>query len=110
VNDIKGNINILGTTYTINCKEELEDADGLCDRTVKEIKVCKTLYEAPKKGQLKNLIRHANKVMRHEIIHAFLNESGLVECSNWNDEQIVDFFAYQTPKMHKVFEELDICD
>ena len=55
------------------------------------------------------------QVLRHEIIHAFLNESGL----QWNsgiitnrgwakNEEMVDFFAIQFPKIQRVFEELKI--
>lgn len=48
-----------------------------------------------------------NEVCRHEIIHAFLFESGLIdECS---DEQLVNYLAMQIPKMLKVFQELN-CD
>ena len=53
------------------------------------------------------------KELRHEIIHAFLSESGLQ--SNFehsqqfgHEETIVDWFAIQFPKIFKVFQELDI--
>ena len=46
-----------------------------------------------------------NKVKRHEIIHAFLFESGLAENSAWaQNEEMVDFFAIQFPKLLKAFE------
>lgn len=46
------------------------------------------------------------KVLRHEIIHAFLHESGLHDLAM--DEQIVDWLAIQFPKINQMFEELEI--
>lgn len=53
------------------------------------------------------------KQLRHEIIHAFLSESGL-QC-NWqhteqfgHDETTVDWFAIQSPKIFKAFNELKL--
>lgn len=52
------------------------------------------------------------KQLRHEIIHAFLAESGLQ--SNYehykqfgHEETIVDWFAIQFPKMIKAFESVN---
>jgi len=40
-----------------------------------------------------------SRIIRHEIIHAFLYESGLDECSWAQNEEIVDFFALNLPKL-----------
>lgn len=59
---------------------------------------------------LHDIEAYIKKVLRHEIVHAFLFESGLGEnmhClinSGWHDEQIVDWFAYQGPKIIKAWE------
>ena len=43
---------------------------------------------------------------RHEIIHAFLCESGLAENSTWaQEEEMVDWFAKQAPKLIKAWKE-----
>ena len=53
-------------------------------------------------------------ILRHELIHAFLSESGLSYSSlnyssGWaKNEEMVDFFAIQFPKIAKVFKELKI--
>lgn len=52
-------------------------------------------------------------IIRHELIHAFLFESGLMqntnECDAWaTNEEMVDWYAIQSPKIFKVFKELDI--
>ena len=55
-----------------------------------------------------NLQVQINKVKRHEIIHAFLFESGLAENSYWaQNEEMVDFFAIQAPKLFKAFKAAD---
>lgn len=45
------------------------------------------------------------KVLRHEIVHAFLHESGL-RCCSWGDnEEIVDWIAHQGPKIYQAWKE-----
>ena len=49
--------------------------------------------------------------MRHEITHAFLNESGLDANASDTDcwaknEEMVDWFAIQSPKIYKAFNEV----
>ena len=54
------------------------------------------------------------RILRHEILHVFLNESGLRACVNpfyqaWSrNEEMIDWFAIQIPKIVKVYEELNI--
>lgn len=107
-------VNVLGTKYTIVEKKIEEDdnlktADGYIDKTTKEI----ILLELTKDNcEIKNIDWYKKKVLRHEIIHAFFYESGLAESSNsvdsWaTNEEMVDFFAYQFPKILKAFKEVD---
>ena len=99
---------ILGTEYAIRYEkrkndEKLEDAYGYLERYSKEI-VIEDIEHNPLEA--KNLEDFQKKVLRHEIIHAFLYESGLSVNSDWADnEEIVDWIAIQFPKMLKVFEE-----
>lgn len=103
--------NILGTEYeiTIASKAEdktLESCDGYCDKTSKRIVV--TAEEAD--GELDCFEVYQKKVMRHEIIHAFLIESGLHENfkhQEWgHEETMIDWIAIQFPKMLEVFKEV----
>ena len=54
------------------------------------------------------------ETLRHEIIHAFLNESGLrydakESFGPWTqNEEMIDWFAIQSPKIFKVYEELKL--
>ena len=111
----KKTVNILGTEYTIEERtleqdKPLEKCDAYCDKTTKEvvISICDK-----DNCELHNPEWYRKKLIRHEIVHAFLFESGMHECTNWatddcHNEQFVDWFAIQSPKIFKVFQELDI--
>lgn len=108
----KTKVNILGTEYTVeNMSQEecayLEKCDGFCDKTSKRIVIIKK----PKVCDLENFEEYRKKVLRHEMIHAFLFESGLHEnfkhTEYGHDETTVDWIAVQFPKMLKAFEEAD---
>ena len=112
-------INILGTKYSLIYKnvgedEKLGDVEGYTDLYEKEIVICnletKSYFENVSKEKIKKVM---NKILRHEIIHAFLYESGL-DCNsnriyNWaENEEMVDWIAIQSPKIYKVFKELKL--
>lgn len=105
-------VNILGTEYSIEIKTKaedkfLKDCDGYCDKTSKKIIVA----AEDEDNQLDIYSEYQKKITRHEIIHAFLFESGLhenFEHKQWgHDETIVDWIAVQFPKMLKVFQEAE---
>lgn len=101
-------VNILGTEYEISIRTEkddknLETADGYCDKTSKEI-VIVNLNSVT--STLKNPDWYYRKVLRHEIIHAFLIESGLQENTEWSEELIVDYFACQGEKIYKAWKSV----
>lgn len=106
-------INILGAAYmlTITSKSQdfrLKDADGICDETVKELLVDNYADSEDDPTCKKNLAVQIRKNKRHEIIHAFLFESGLAENSSWaQNEEMVDFFAIQFPKLVEAFKAAD---
>ena len=95
-------ISVLGTDYTVHFIPEgeetrLKDCDGFCDETTKEIVV-----ENYKRGEMGS----KGNLELHEIIHAFLFESGLAENSEWaQNEEMVDWIAKQGPKLIKAWQE-----
>ena len=106
-------VDILGTEYSIHkqsAKEnsKLEDNNGICEQYSKEI-ILNTLEEEKQDVMcVENVEEFEKKVLRHEIIHAYLGESGLRSSSEWaENEEMVDWFAIQLPKMFKTFKELD---
>ncbi len=114
---MKDRANILGTEYKIFIKNEEEEPRlkrswGFTDVYTKEIVIASDC-EKETEESCKNLVTFKHKVIRHEIIHAFLYESGMKECSSatqsWvENEEMVDWFAIQMPKIVKVYKELDI--
>lgn len=104
-------LNILGENWTLTFANPLSDDpilknnDGYCDDTVNNIVVEQFQIE---EGCKNDLVKYAKHVVRHEIIHAFLSESGLSTCSSWAcNEEMIDYFAKQIPKMMKVFKQAD---
>ena len=115
-------INVLGTEYRIETHKISEDKTlrdnqwgGYCDEDVKLIVVADMSEKEfvdieTEEGQR----QYANKTLRHEIAHAFLNESGLASDSHdfdgpWaRNEEMVDWFAIQAPKIFSVYQQLGI--
>ena len=102
-------VDVLGTEYSINETDQLTDAylndmDGYCDHTTKSI-VIDTFKPLP--GSVKDLDAYKKQVIRHELVHAFLFESGLCGNSWANNEEIVDWIAYMFPKLKEAFEDVD---
>lgn len=105
-------VHILGTEYKILIIEEGDyryerEADGWVDPQAKEILVFNYKQSI---DSVKDLAEYQKKVIRHEIIHAFLYESGLWQNSYgskcWaQNEEMVDWIAIQSPKLYKAFEE-----
>lgn len=104
-------VHVLDETYTLNFipeeeDEGLKDCDGYCDETIKTLVVKQ--YKRDEPGSKKALGLQEKKNFRHEIIHAFLYESGLAENSTWaQEEEMVDWFAKQFPKLAAAFREVD---
>ena len=102
-------VDILGTTYKIKRKNlNDEEVDGWFDGTSKTVFIRKDNYNNV--GNFEYLMK---KQLRHEIIHAFLYESGL-DCNFehlqqfGHEETMVDWIAIQFPKIYKTYEELNI--
>lgn len=108
-------INVLGTKYQIIEKKKHQDSylktcDGYCDKTSKKIVVIKQDDDF----EIADFNSYQKQIKRHEIIHAFLFESGLG--ADWihpefgHDETYVDWFASQFPKIHRAFAEAGCLD
>ena len=112
------NIKILGTKYKVYTGVSVSEDDELINRfgyisygehrivvaDLSTIEGWRNESDAVKREQEKT-------TLRHEIIHAFLAESGLrgnsFDVRQWAlNEEMVDWFALQLPKMIKVFEQL----
>lgn len=110
-------IDILGTKYEMKRVDYGKDGfmekmrfGGYCDAGTKQIVILNLRSCEEWENDSDDVIRHKeNETIRHEIIHAFLNESGLQwnskETDHWaKNEEMVDWFAIQMPKIIKAFE------
>lgn len=114
-------VNILGTPYEIIVKkyDEEEAFDrhsitGFCDGYAKEIVVCDMhTYKGWEHEAEKTVVTAQKQTLRHEIVHAFFDESGLmdsssmVECPWSKNEEMVDWIANQGMKIYKAWQEAD---
>lgn len=116
--------NILGTEYRIETHKVSEDSHleekglaGYCGECSKLIVIADMTEEKyfPNMNE-REQEAYRKRVLRHEIMHAFLNESGLSDSSNrfdgvWaKNEEMLDWFAIQFPKIYDVYSELGIID
>lgn len=100
-------IDILGTEYEIKIDDSIvsQGVDGLCKSYDKIILIrSKENMLCPDDSDEVKDVRH-KEVLRHELVHAFFDESGLGDYSN--NEQLVEWIAVQFPKIMKVFVEAD---
>lgn len=110
----KTTINVLGTEYSVefvprnsdSCLADINNA--YCDRTSKRL-VSVTLDTLD--SNLDYPIKFLKKNMRHEVIHAFLYESGIHENFEHpkygHEETMIDWIAVQFPKILSIYNQLD---
>lgn len=108
-------IPVLGTDYTMRLarpedSKRIEGKCGFCDPSVKEIVIRSEFGDDD--DNLKDLKSFQQSVIRHELIHAFLCESGLYDHCDWAaTEECVDWFAMQfnkiTDAIHNAYVLLD---
>lgn len=105
-------IRILGATWKVRIQEEadekrLAECSGFTDWTDKLIVV----YDGRKIGNLGNPEKFMAKVLRHEIVHAFMYECGLGDdwehAERGHDETVVDWIAVQLPRLYAVSESAE---
>lgn len=118
--DIKPGVNILGTEYSVKIKKydeeeifEKKHISGYCDYWIKEIVICDlSTYPDFVCEPLQSIESMQRETLRHEIVHAFLYESGLEESAHiyneaWTmNEEMVDWIALQGVKIYRAWEEV----
>ena len=106
----KRKVNILGTSYNLietTNHPLLKTVDGVCGRYDKTILIESDLLSGsvPVNNDLDAEIRAKNAMIkRHEILHAYLNECGLLRYSN--DELLVNCLATLLPKIYETYTEV----
>ena len=113
-------VDVLGTEYVIETHKVSEDPAleegrlaGYCADEGKLIVVADMSEEKYFRHMDKNEQEtYKKKTLRHELIHAFLSESGLSDSSSvpscgWaKHEEMVDWLAIQLPKIFAAFEKV----
>lgn len=110
-------VNVLGTEYTIEVvpvevDDYLEGIHGYCDFLTKSI-VLRKVNPLDYLGNIDAVNAQYKVNLRHEIMHAFLYESGLDGASvdGWaRNEEMVDYMALQFPKILKACTECGIVE
>lgn len=113
-NDVK-TVNILGSEWTIKYVDDdpaFEQANGITNDAAREIIIENVkMTNDPLAFDMQSQYINQKRVLRHELIHAYLFESGLGDSSNSCDawavnEEMVDWFARNSPKIFATFKEL----
>ena len=110
-------VSILGTIYKVEFRTEqedpiLSDCFGYVTDEFNMIVIDNLRLDPKWKDETDLYINsRIKKTLRHEVIHAFLKESGLDHSANsvdnWaKNEEMVDWLALQSPKIFKVYKEL----
>lgn len=102
-------INVLGTLYRVDIVPEsedpkLKDMDGYMDPSIKRIVVADVNQRPADNESVHNPEWFQKNIVRHELIHAFITESGL-EDAFWHNEDMVRWLAYMFPRLLVAFKE-----
>ena len=111
-------VDILGTKYRIeicgkNDSELQADSDGYCI-SARHLIGIRNFEDDADWADATEAVRKNRRdhVVRHEILHAFFFESGLgydsMDVEHWaTNEEMVDWFAAQFPKIVEAYREAD---
>lgn len=109
-------VNVMGVEYTVEIRnakndEILNNHDGYTDYYSKLI-----VIDDGEDGEIHDVARYQRKVLRHEITHAFLYESGLAHNSSlfesaWaRNEEMIDWIAIQGEKIYQAWAKAGALD
>ena len=103
-------VNVLGTEYGIRYIPSLDGRGGETDFYTKEIRISEQ-NDIPAEYKTDNLKEMQRHVLRHELIHAFLFESGMDQSSAAHEawaanEEMIDWMAIQMPKIMEAYESV----
>ena len=113
-------VDILGTKYKIEIHKISDDETlrqnrwaGYCGEESKLIVIADMSEKEffPYMDEKEQEV-YRKQTLRHEIMHAFLNESGLSDSASvpqdgWaKHEEMIDWFAIQSPKIYKAYKKV----
>ena len=103
-------VNVLSTVYRIKYVPSLDGRGGETDFYTKEIRISEQ-EDIPAEYKTDNLKEMQRHVLIHELIHAFLFESGMDQSSAAHEawavnEEMIDWMAIQMPKIMAAYESV----
>ena len=103
-------VNVLGTVYKIKYIPSLDGRGGETDFYTKEIRISEQ-EDVPAEFKTDNVKEMQRHVLRHELIHAFLFESGMDQSSAAHEawavnEEMIDWMAIQMPKIMAAYDSI----
>lgn len=116
-------IDVLGSTWSIRFEYQADDEAfksgncwGYAEDCEKVIILCRPFEDEDPLGlSIAAQIINLKRILRHEIVHAFLSESGLADSAkgtgdeSWaTNEEMIDWFARMSPKIFKLYSELGV--
>lgn len=99
---------VLGEEYRIIIRTpeddpKLKECAAYCDHTVRTIVIGEF---PPELMDVEGREENRKRILRHELLHAFMYESGLGTDCDWaHNEEMTDFFAMQFLKLMFCFHE-----
>lgn len=102
----KKTVNILGTEYEMSFDLDSKEADGEAKFYGKKIDIKPLEKMLDKDSTDEEKLNRLKEVVRHELWHCTLFEGGAEEYAY--DEKLIDLLSVLSPKIFKVFQELDI--
>ena len=100
-------VNVLGVPYKVHLGTTEDypilkkcESSGLCDYSVKKIWVTDTRLEPLEDDCMSDQNYPTNLVLRHELVHAYLNESSMEEYAE--NERLVNVIAMALPKLYNL--------
>lgn len=106
---------ILGTEYDLQIIKKQDkvmkakNLSGYTDYTSKKIRVLR--FKKESEYDCENLDVLTAQVLRHELLHAFMYESGMDVGTLFHNEETVDWIAMQLPKIvdvcYKIMDDLE---
>lgn len=95
-------VDILGTEYKIKSVyskdfPKLKTAVGVCENCAEELFISKDGED--RDDYYLKYDKFQRKVLRHEIIHAFMWQSGFTDISTDEEERITEWISIMAPKM-----------
>jgi len=105
-------INIFGQPYTVRIGKRnemppcLKDRSGYADRSIHEIGIWE-IRNSTQHNDMQDLAAKMKETLRHEIVHAALFESGLLDNRSYEHEEIADWLSIKAHALHEIMADAE---